>query len=258
VTRGMRGPARSTGSLLAVSAVAWALLLLRPHGLALPVYCSLPSGAAMPRPSLDLLLWLNPPVSLATAWALMLAAMMLPLLTFHVRALHERTFARRRARALLLFITGYAAVWMAAGAVVLAIVLAVRLSAGETVLPASFALAAAVAWQCSPLKQRCLNRAHFAPALRAFGLAADVDVLRFGLAHGAWCVASCWILMLVSLLLPEPHIAGMAAVAVWLFAERLEIPRAPRWQLRVPRKAVRIVVAPLRAAIQQPVRASAR
>jgi hypothetical protein len=52
--------------------------------------------------------------------------------------------------------------------------------------------------------------------------------------------------MLLPLLVPRWHMAAMAAVTLWLSAERLEQPSFPRWGLRVPLKAVRIAVAQTR------------
>jgi hypothetical protein len=49
--------------------------------------------------------------------------------------------------------------------------------------------------------------------------------------------------MLIPLLLSRGHIAAMAAVTLWLLAERLDRPRVPGWRWRGPGKAARIVVA---------------
>ena len=63
--------------------------------------------AAMPDGSLDMLLASNPPASLALGWALMLAAMMAPVLIAPVRHVRDRSFARRRTRSIGLFVAGY-------------------------------------------------------------------------------------------------------------------------------------------------------
>jgi predicted metal-binding membrane protein len=83
----------------------------------------------------------------------MLAAMMLPVVAAPLRHVRDRSFARRRARAMLLFILGYFAVWMAAG-VVLQLVGLTALSVLPLPLPwLGVALALGVAWQVSPAKQ---------------------------------------------------------------------------------------------------------
>ena len=74
----------------------------------------------------------------------------------------------------------------------------------------------------------------------------------FGITHAVWCVGSCWALMLLPLLVSHGHIAVMAAVALWLAAERLDRPRTPRWRWRWhgPGKAARIVIAQARMRVQ--------
>lgn len=95
----------------------------------------------------------------------------------------------------------------------------------------------------SPAKQRCLNRCHRLPHLAAFGWPARRDALGFGLSHGAWCVGACWLLMLLPMLTARGHLALMAAVMLFLLAERLERPAAPAWRWRAPTKAARILIA---------------
>ena len=187
----------------------------------------------------------NSLTSLAAGWALMLVAMMGPLLSAPLRYIWAVSFAYRRARAIVLFIAAYTTVWMVAGAVLLALALVVRLVAPESmVLPALMIVA--LVWQYSPAKQRCLNRGHAHPELAAFGPAADFAVLRFGLKHGAWCVGSCWALMLLPLLVSHGHVAAMAVVTLCLAAERLDRPMPPSWRMRGPGKAVRIALAQAR------------
>jgi predicted metal-binding membrane protein len=246
MTPAARERARVRVPLLSISAGAWLLLALDPSSMAMPAYCSAASLGAMPAfSSIATLTALNPPTSLAAGWALMLSAMMVPTLIAPVRHLRDRSFARRRLRAVVLFAAAYAAIWMAAGMMLLEIVLVLRLAAPEAMLLASAAVVASV-WQCSPAKQWCLNRCHARPALAAFGSAADVDALRFGVMQGVWCVGSCWALMLLPLIVMDWHVAAMAAVALVLCGERLDTPAPPRWRVRVPAKAVRIALAQAR------------
>jgi predicted metal-binding membrane protein len=238
MTPAARERAQVRTPVLFISAAAWILLVAGPGGTALSAHCP-PAMAA----SLKLLLAVNPPAVLAAGWALMLAAMMAPMLIAPVRHVRDSSFARRRARAIMLFVAGYAAVWMAAGAMLMALALAVRLAAPESWLLVALGTAIALVWQFSPFKQRCLNRGHVHSELAAFGVAADIGALRFGLTHGVWCVGSCWALMLFPLLVSRGHVAAMAAVSLWLFAERLDTPRPPRWRWRVPGRAARIAIA---------------
>ena len=183
------------------------------------------------------------PVGPAVAWLLMVTATMLPLLTAPLRHVRARSFARRRTRSVTLFLAAYLAVWAAAG-VPLVRVSVLGPQSGAAVL--LVAVAVVVAWQCSPVKQRCLNRLHAHPPLAAFGTAADLAALRFGSTHAVWCVGSCWALMLLPLLVGYGHLGVMCAVALWLAAERLDDPQPLQWRLRGPRKVVRLVVAHLR------------
>jgi predicted metal-binding membrane protein len=193
----------------------------------------------------------NPPVSLASGWALMVAAMMVPLMITPLRHVRDRSFARQRARAIVLFTASYAAIWMTAGIMLLALGLTVLLLNPESSGSVALVTIIVIVWQFSPIKQRCLNRCHAHPELVAFGRAADIDALRFGLTHGVWCVGSCWALMLLPLVVSRGHIASMAAVSLWLFAERLERPMPPRWRLRGPGKAARIAIAQTRMRLQR-------
>src|SRR5262249_8142641 len=90
----------------------------------------------------------------------------------------------------------------------------------------------AFVWQASPIKQRCLNRCHSHRPLSAFGVAADRDALLMGLDHGRFCVGSCWAIMLFPMLLPEGHVAAIAAGTLLVFCERLDPARPPAWRLR--------------------------
>jgi predicted metal-binding membrane protein len=243
--------------LLLLSATAWILLRVEPSGTVMPTHHIAAMQGMVPMQgvtrsvSLDRVLAHSSPASLALGWALMLAAMMLPLLSAPVRHVRARSFAQRRARAIMLFIMGYAMIWMAAGVVLLALSVVVQLIPLESSLLVALVAFIALVWQCSPVKQRCLNRGHAHPELAAFGAAGDIDALRFGFRHAVWCVGSCWALMLLPLLVSHGHIPVMAAVALWLAAERLDRPLTPRWRLRGPGKAMRIAVAQARMRVQR-------
>ena len=209
-----------------MSAAAWSALVIGPGGAASPSHGLHESIA-----------------SASSGWALMVAAMMGPLVAAPLRHVYARSFARRRARAVVLFGSGYLAIWMAAGVMLLALTAAVRLVAPQSTLMLALGTLVALIWECSPLKQRCLNRCHARSELAAFGPAADADAICFGLTHGVWCAGSCWALMLLPLLVSRGHVAAMAAVALWLLAERLDRPMPPRWRVRGVGKAARLVMA---------------
>ncbi|MGO9339445.1 MAG: DUF2182 domain-containing protein [Terracidiphilus sp.] len=184
---------------------------------------------------------MSSPASLAAGWALMLAAMMSPALIQPVRHIQLRSFVRRRVRLVTLFVLGYVAIWMGIGCVLLVFQLLIAIIAPQSWLPVGVVLLLAIVWQCSPTKQRCLNRCHAHLELAAFGPAADFGALRFGVIHCLWCAGSCWALMFASMLLPRWHIVAMAIAAALIGCERLERPQQPRWRLRGLGKVTRFV-----------------
>jgi predicted metal-binding membrane protein len=219
-THAARARLRTGLPLLAVGAAAWAALALRsPHAGHVP---------AMGRT----------PGALAGQAVLMFGAMMVPLAGAPVRHVLDRSLARRRVRAAALFTAAYGLAWT--GATVALLLAAGWMAGARSLTVPAMATLAVAAWQCSPAKQHALNRCHGRPQLAAFGASADGDVLRFGLSHAGWCIASCGPLMLLPMLLGRGHLAAMAAVTLWVAGERFEAPAAPRWRVRGPGHAVRI------------------
>jgi predicted metal-binding membrane protein len=244
MTYDARELARVRNPVLLVSAVTWILLLVEPGSMGRFAHCPATTSGAMPlSASFQILLAISEAASLMVSWALMLVAMMSPVVISPVCHIRLRSFTHRRARSTVLFVTSYAAIWTALGGVLLAIELAAMLFAPQSYLPAAGVVLIALVWQFSPIKQRCLNRCYAHTELSAFGAAADFDALRFGMTHGIWCVGSCWALMLFPMLLPRGHVFAMATVAILINSERLEQPRPACWRWRGLGKAVRIVVA---------------
>jgi predicted metal-binding membrane protein len=229
-----------------LSALGWVALVAGSVGLTDLTHCHA-MGEVSATDSLRAMLASNPVPSLATGWVLMLIAMMSPTLIAPVLHVYRRSFRHRRLRSILLFVLGYGAIWMAAGAVLTALQLILSAMAPHSYGPAVAAGLLALVWQCSPLKQRCLNRGHNHSELAAFGAAADRDALVFGITHGGWCVGSCWALMLLPMLLVQGHMLMMVAVTIVMVGERFESPGPLRWRLRGPGKLFRIVLAQTRA-----------
>ena len=186
-------------------------------------------------------------VGLLIGWALMLTAMMAPLLIPALRHVRARSLRSRRWRAVSLVTVAHAAVWTVGGIVLLAVASALRSVTGHADLAMLLGLIAALTWQLSPLKQHCLNMHCAHPPISSFGSAADRDALRFGSTHAAWCLGSCWALMLVSLLAPAWHVAVMLVVSVWMWVEPLDRPERPTWRLRLPLRFLRIAGATVRS-----------
>ena len=184
-------------------------------------------------------------------WALMLTAMMAPLVIPALRHVHARSLRSRRWRLVSLVTVAHAAVWTVGGIVLLAVASALRSVTGHADLAVLLGLVAALSWQLSPLKQYCLNRHCAHPPISSFGSAADRDALRFGATHAAWCLGSCWALMLVSLLAPPWHVAVMLVVSVWMWVEPLDRPERPTWRVRLPLRFLRIAGATVRSLPQR-------
>jgi|SRR5271165_506042 len=253
MTYDARELARVRNPVLLISAVTWVWVLFEPGSMV--AHCPAPNSRPTPLPaSVQMLLAMNPPASLAAGWVLMLIAMMAPVLIPPVHHIRLRSFAHRRSRSIVLFLAGYAGIWMALGGALLATALAVQLFAPQSYLLAAGVGVIALVWQFSPIKQRCLNRCHAHTEVAAFGAAADFDALRFGVTHGIWCAGSCWALMLFPMLLPRGHVVAMATMAVLIFGERLERPMPPCWRWRGLGKLTRTVVA--QARIRLPVHRS--
>jgi predicted metal-binding membrane protein len=230
--------------LWATCCVAWSALMLDASGASPAALCSTGRLWAAPQSlSLNVALVLNAPGTLAVDWALMFAAMMPPLVIAPLRHVRDRSFARRRARAMLLFVAGYAGVWLAAGVGLEAIALVALLALPTPLICLGLAAAIAMAWQISPAKQWCLNRCHRQPHLAAFGAAADRDAFTFGLMNGASCVGACWALMLLALCVGPGHVMAMMIVTLLVVAERLESPAPLAWRWRGPGRALRIATA---------------
>ena len=195
--------------------------------------------------------WTENAAGLLIGWALMLTAMMAPLLIPALRHVRARSLRSRRWRAMSLVTVAHAAVWTAGGIVLLAVASLLRSVTGQPGLALLLGVDAALAWQLSPLKQHCLNRHCAHPPISSFGSAADRDALRFGGTHAAWCLGSCWALMLVSLLAPAWHVAVMLVVSVWMWVEPLDRPERPTWRVRLPLRFLRIAGATVRSLPQR-------
>jgi len=228
------------------SLIAWSVLTLDGSDLidlTLPAFCSGGAPWAMPLSvSFDLAFLMNSPTKLAFLWALMICAMMSPLVIAPLRYVRERSFATRRARSMLLFVAGYGLAWMIGGVGLEAVALAAKWAAPTQTICLCLIAASTVLWQVSPGKQWCLNRCHRRPHLVPFGAAADRDVFGFGLTNGASCVGTCWALMFLPLFLGHAHIIAMIVISLFVFAERLERPSRLRWSWRGPNKMLRIAL----------------
>lgn len=162
------------------------------------------------------------PGRLAGEWALMLAAMMLPLTAPMVAWVWARSFPRRRSRSAGLFLGGYLLAWAGAAAAATPLLIMARGTAAALGFAPALGLIGALLaawWQLSAAKRRALNRCHGTVALRAFGSAANRDAAAFGLLHGGRCIRACLPVMLLPML-GGSGLAAMAAIFILLLGER--------------------------------------
>jgi predicted metal-binding membrane protein len=241
------GFARLRNRVLFVSALAWACLFARAIFASGGDSCAVTTAPPHSSQPAATLFKFDLATFMAIDWLLMVVAMMAPTLIWSLWHVRVRSFARRRFRSSALFVFGYLGTWMVAGALFFSAGRGLTILPAQSFWPAFILAMIALAWQTSPAKQRCLNRCHAHGSLAAFGTSADLDVLRFGVSHGAWCVGSCWALMLFPMLLPRGQVLAMATVSLLIFTERLERPASPGWRFHGLGAAKRIVFAQSRS-----------
>ena len=172
-----------------------------------------------------------PVVLHALAWALMIAAMMLPT-TFPLLAMFRRiTGARPDAgRLAALVVLGFLAAWLVFGIAAHLVDAAVRWGATRSGwfvtngwMIGAAVLAGAGVFQFSALKYRCLERCR-APFTfinaRWQGRAPRREALRIGFEHGIFCVGCCWALMAVMFVVGMGSLGWMLVLAAAMAAEK--------------------------------------
>lgn len=155
-----------------------------------------------------------------TAWAVMMAAMMLPSMT----PLAAR-IAGRSSGAAALLLASYLLVWSVVGGAAYLVVQVLQdwfPTGSATALRSGAALLiVAGLYQLAPLKQACL---HHCRSPREVGAVAGPEYLgavRAGLRLGAACLGSSWPLMLVLLLAGMMNLGWMALIAALVFIEKV-------------------------------------
>ncbi len=217
--------------LFATSACGLMLCALNSSHADIPSFCStirgLSNRASWPL-VLDAFLIQRSPTMMLADWGLMLISMMPPLLAMPLVHIWRSSLPRRRLRAIVGFVVAYCAQWLIAGMALMLFALLLRVVFAEAAF--GIALTLALLWSASPWHQIALNRGHRASRIGLFGWAADRDCLRFGVVHGAWCVAACWAWMLLPLVSGAWHYEVMLLAGVFMLVERLAPPGIPRWR----------------------------
>jgi hypothetical protein len=156
------------------------------------------------------------------AWMLMVAAMMLPFLTYSIRAAGNGSLWARRHRAIAGFLAGYFAPWMVLGLAVAAL----RVGAwAHTEFAAGAAFVAAALWQRTLTHRRAIAACHDIQPLAPLGWRADRDCLRFGAMIGTACVWSCWPLMIACAFTGHSPVAMAGGLFVGIAERRYYRPR---------------------------------
>lgn len=220
---------RSTLALIAgiaaLAAAAWAYLAWMP--VAMPgMGMSAMEGADAARWSTAQFL----PVFLM--WAIMMAAMMLPgaapaVLVFD-RLVTSRQRAGRAYAGTWWFVAGYLGTWsafsVAAALAQSALHASAALSASMMLthpFTGAAVLAAAGAYQLSPLKGRCLS--HCRSPLEFLMLhwrEGRGGAFLMGVQHGTWCVGCCWLLMSVLFVVGVMNLAWIGLMSLLVIAEK--------------------------------------
>ncbi len=173
-------------------------------------------------------------------WVIMMVAMMFPAaipIVEHYDAI-QRSQGRRstgqRAVQTWLFLAGYLAVWslFGVGAYLLSLVLpalgmmAPGLRAAYPVA-AGLILIGAGLYQLSPLKRACLETCR-SPRSVLLDRWHDgyTGSFRMGIGQGVYCLGCSWALMLVLFVVGLMNLAGMVALSIVIFIEKV-IPRGP-------------------------------
>jgi predicted metal-binding membrane protein len=171
-------------------------------------------------------------VAFLAGWAVMMTAMMLPSampMILLYGSLAGRGGGRRMGVPVVLFAGLYLIAWLAFGAPIYlanTLVGAVAASRPEVgaMLPYALAalLAAAGAFQLSPLKYRCLRVCRdplgFLSLRFRRGLLGG---LRLGLEHAGYCIGCCWALMVVLVAAGAMSLPWVLLISAVVYAEKL-------------------------------------
>ncbi len=235
----------AAGVVLAVAATAWVTMLVSPQT-RMPGMGRGISGMALTAPSDSMYMsagssqgwrW-SDLIAFTSAWALMMAAMMLPSATPMI-ALYSTVARRRGGRAVAarttIFVAPYMALWALSGVGVYALtvwidslVRSYRWAHDSAPYAAAAVLMAAGIYQFTPLKRMCLancrNPLNFLVSHWRSGFSGAA---RIGFAHAAYCFGCCALLMIVLVAVGAMGLAWVLLIAGAVALEKLTS-RRPR------------------------------
>jgi predicted metal-binding membrane protein len=171
-------------------------------------------------------------VGYVVAWAIMMAAMMLPsawpMIGLYA-ALQRRAPVPERVVSVTLFVLMYVGLWAVTGVPVYAASVALMaVSAGSLAYLVACALVIAGVFQLTPLKQVCLRHCRSPLGfLLGHWRAGWAGALEMGWAHAVYCVGCCWALMVVLVVAGAMGLPWVLLIACAVAAEKL-LPRGDR------------------------------
>jgi predicted metal-binding membrane protein len=185
------------------------------------------TGATLPRGHLSMLLGSGAALAIAM-WALMVVAMMLPAAIPAVRHVAVNSLRWQRRHAMATFVACYVSVWVAFGAVVVAVSRLWSSIDGAAVM--AVALAVAGSWQLTVHKRRALRDCHRPLPLPPRGWHATAGVVRFASLNSLACLRSCWAMMLAMGVASSMVVVWMLTITGIVATEKL---------VQKPRRATR-------------------
>jgi predicted metal-binding membrane protein len=165
-------------------------------------------------------------------WALMVVAMMLPVVAPQVRTVATRSLWSRRHRAAAYFVVGYLSGWLAVGGLLVVVPATLGSPAAPGLVAGS--LAAAALWHVAPPRRRLMRRCAALRLGAPSGRAADLDCSQAGLRAGLRCLATCGPMMLAMVF--SHSLLLMGALLAVMLGERARGPDPVRRAAR-PREA---------------------
>lgn len=222
-------------SLVAVTALAWTYLLYLASRMGGMEMGGMEMSTNMALPQMDA--W--GPVELLLTfvmWSVMMVAMMIPsavpLILVFTKINRTRREREDSALPTATFVSGYLLVWTGLSALATLMqwglhdagLLSPMMKSSSSLVSGTLLIAAGV-YQWTPWKRACLihcrSPLHFIISEWRSGA---LGALRMGSRHGVYCVGCCWALMAVLFVAGIMNLLWVAAVAVFVLAEKL-VPR---------------------------------
>jgi predicted metal-binding membrane protein len=166
-------------------------------------------------------------VIFVAAWAIMMAAMMLPsampMIGLYAAMQRDARSATARAAAVSAFTAVYVMLWAISGVPIYFASLALMAAAASTLAYTTAAvLIAAGVFQLSPLKSVCLRHCR-SPLGFILGhwRAGWRGAVRMGIAHALYCLGCCWALMVVLVVAGAMGLPWVLLIACVVAAEKI-------------------------------------